>query len=389
MSASAVPDLLPKGFRTRADELPRSKPPAWMTWMWVVALFLTAGSLSFTLLGPMDEFVLATGEVRPADYELVFPQTSGVLSEVSAHPGMPVKAGEVMARLDAADLEREAEVNAAALGRARSDLANTEALLAQTRAAPVPLDQLLLASQTERLREALALRRDLLHRLEGLEQPNAVSQVELIRERLNVKQAESELARCETAKGLVDGEYAIARLTEAEAKVANAKAAIAALEAERKRIETEQERRIIRAPSDGLVVSGSVRFPGERAETGSALYKLARGERVRIRLYASEDRVTRIKGGMLVRFRTKADPDRLTPSSIGRVTEVALDRFLTRDDGASTVARGGYAIDVDVEAATTALPLGAAIDAEIVLDQRPFWRLMLLKHEAQAATPMK
>jgi HlyD family secretion protein len=249
----------------------------------------------------------------------------------------------------------------------------------------VPLDQLLLAKQTERVRESLELRRNLLQRLEGLEVPNAVSQVELIRERLNVKQTESDLARCESAKALVDGEFAAARLAEAEARVANAKAAIVSLAADRKRIDSEIERRLIRAPNDGLVVSRSVRFPGERAEAGNALFKLARGEQVRIRLYASEDRVTRIKSGMLVRFRTKADPDRLTPSSIGRVTDVALDRLLTRDDGISNSNRGGYAIDVDVEAATTALPLGAAIDAEIVLDQRPFWRLLLLKHEAPAA----
>lgn len=381
-AVTQVPEMLPSGFRADADALRRSLAPRWMIWSWVAAAFVTLIVLAATLRGPMDEFVLATGVVRPADYTLVFPQASGVVAEVAAHPGQEVKKDEVLARLDSLDLDRDlAEVDAT-LGQAEAERAIAEAQLAATREAPLSPDLLFQAQSSERQQQVVRMRHDLLDRLEVLGQTNNVSVLDLTRERLGVQSAELDLERAKQAKALLSGGYAQAQIAIVEARSKAASARCAALSVRRELLGRELERRVVRAPADGLVVSRAVRYPGEKVEIGTALFKLAYGVETQLRLYASEDRVNRIKPGMRVRFRPRSDPDRLTPMSIGTVAEVALDRALAKEDSEHPERGSSYAIDVAVERGRVALPLGAAVDAEIVLGERPFWRILLLKPDA-------
>lgn len=372
-----LPDMLPTGFRDRGGKLARSRPPGWMTWAWVGAAAATLAVLAATLAGPMDEIVLAGGEVRPAEYALVFPQAGGTVAEVLVHPGQRVRAGEILARLDAFDLERQRADLDADLAQARADQAMAAAQAAAARQAPLPPDLLYQARIRARLETVVTMRRDLLARLEALSGSSSVSLLELVRERLAVQVAELDLERSRQAEALQAGDYARAQVAAAEGRQRAADARVAGLEARRVLLDRELERRVVHAPADGLVVSRAVRFAGEKVELGAALFKLAYGSATRLRLSASEDRVDRIKPGMLVRFRPRSDPDRLRPLAVGRVEEVALDREL------GAAADGTYAIDVAVERAGE-LPLGAAVDAEIVLGQRPFWRVLLLRAEAPA-----
>ena len=384
-AATQVLGMLPTGFRTDLDELPQSKAPRWMLWSWIASAAATLVVLGCTLVGPMDEFVLATGLVRPADYALVFPESGGVIAEVSAHPGMEVKKDQVLAKLDTADLDRDQVAVDAELAQADADRAIADAQLAAVREAPLGPDLQFQARSVERQKQVVEMRHVLLERMESLGQTNNVSLLELTRERLAVQGTELELERSRQAVALLGGGYAQAQVAQAEARARAAAARIDGLAAKRGLIVRELARRTVRAPADGLVVSRAVRFPGEKVDIGTALFKLAYGSATQLRLYASEDRVNRIKKGMTVRFRTRSDPDRLTPMSIGRVEEVALDRALAKDDTEHLAVGASYAIDVAVGKASTDLPLGAAIDAEIVLGERPFWHLLLLKKEPVAA----
>lgn len=384
---ATVSEMLPNGFHTPSEELPRSTAPKWMTWTWIGSVVLTVVVLGGTLLGPMDEFVLTTGMVRPAEYALVLPQISGQIASVEATPGMRVKAGQVLAHLDTLDLERERATLNADLAQAEADLAIALAQSSAVREAPLPPELLFQARSAQRQQQVVGMRHDLLTRMEGLGQSNNVSLLELTRERMNTLSAELDLERCRQAQTLLNGDYAKAQIAMGEGRDRAASARVAGLRERLTVLDQQLARRIIRAPADGLVISRAVRFPGEKVEQGTALFKLAFGTATQLRLYASEDRVNRIKPGMLVRFRTRSDPDRLHPMSIGRVEEVALDRALTKEDGESIEHRGSYAIDVTTEISAnpaTNLPLGAAVDAEIVLGERPFWHLLLLRN---ASTP--
>lgn len=379
---SHTSDLVPPGFRLRSEELRRSLPPRWMTWAWIGALLGTLLCLSLTLLGPMDEFVLAQGVVRPADYALVFPATNGTVARVEVASGDQVRTGAVLCRLDTTDLDQQAADLAISIAQARAALAIADAELAATRAAPVSQDLLLQARSLPHQREVVAMRRELLARMEQAGGEGGLPIVELTRERLGVKAAEVDLERAAQAATLLDGGYAAAAIAVAEGRRAVAAAHLDGLTTRLAHLEAERERRIVRAPADGQVVSRAVRFTGEQVALGTALFKIAKGSATQIRLYASEDRVDRIKPGMLVRFRSRSDPDRLSRMSAGRVLSVALDRDLRQEDAERPQDSGAYAIDVAVDD-LTALPLGAAVDAEIVLEARPFWRLFLIRSNAE------
>lgn len=353
-----------------------------MTWAWIAAVISTFICVGLTLSGPMDEFVLAQGVVRPADYALVFPNVAGTVAEVPLHAGDQVKAGALLCRLDTSDLDHARNGLEAELAQSQAALAITQADLAATRAAPMAHELLFQARGVAKQREVVAMRRELLTRMEQAGGEGSLPLVELTRERLAVKAAEADLERGVQAAALLDGGYAEAAVAAAEGRSRAAAAHLQGLTVQLKNLDEELKRREVRAPVDGQVVSRAVRFPGEQVVLGTALFKIAKGDATQIRLYASEDRVNRIKPGMVVRFRPRSDPDRLARLSAGTVLDVALDRDLSKEDSEHPERRGAYAIDVTVEPGAAALPLGAAVDAEIVLDERPFWRLLMIKKAA-------
>ena len=125
------------------------------------------------------------------------------------------------------------------------------------------------------------------------------------------------------------------------------------------------------------------RFSGEKIEAGATLFKITDADRTELRLYASEDRVNLIQPGQLVRFRANNNPDRLAPLAVGRVSRVARDRDLSTSEDSNS--RGTYRVSVDIEKEPYPLAVGATVEAEIVLERRPFWRLLLLKPKSAEA----
>lgn len=134
----------------------------------------------------------------------------------------------------------------------------------------------------------------------------------------------------------------------------------------------------ITSPSAGTVLSTARIFEGERVLLGAPLVKLVRGQEQTIRLYASEDRIDQIKPGQLIRFRVRSNPDRLAPFATARVTHVARDRDLATEDK-TDLPPASYYIKATIETAPYEIPFGAQLDAEIVLRERPFWQILLLR----------
>lgn len=354
-----------------------SYAPAWMGWLMAIAVASALLAALAVLMGPMDERVAAPGVVRPREYALVFPPPGGgVIQEVTGMPGGAVKAGDLLATLESDALRHEREALAHDLVRAESELADARAHEAAVAIAPISPEIAMQAAAAERLEAMAAERRRLVERMEQGGEGRAISLIELVRERMALQSLELERDRARAAAVLTAGPFGTAQRAMAAARVA---ATLAVTEGMRARLATLAEdlaRHEIRAPVDGLLVSRSVRFPGEKALAGQALFKIARGTGVRLRLYAGEDRVGRIHPGMRVVFRPKSDPDRLRPLRSGAVTAVAPDRDLAADE-ADRPAVGSYAIDVDLTGDTADLPFGSTVDAEIILAKRPFWELLV------------
>ena len=360
--------------RLLAESLPQSVAPRWMSWIFVASGVMCVICAGVVLLGPMDERVLAPGVVRPSDYALVFPAAEGTVAEVPAQPGQRVVQGQLLARLDCRELERERDTVTQSVARAEAELATAVAAAVQA----IPTDMSLQAAEAPRLRAMVAERRRLLERMEASGDGRGLSLVELVRERLAFQALERELERSERVEGLLAGTWAQASRDAAAARVRASEAALAGLRVRITHIQSDIALREVRAPADGLLVNRAVRFQGEKVVLGQALFKIARGPGAQLRLYAGEDRVDRIRPGMTVLFRPKSDPDRLRSPRTGRVEQVALDRTLQAEQGDGLPA-GTYAIDVTVDEQVGDLPLGASVEAEIVLGRRSFIRLLMTK----------
>lgn len=373
--------LCSDGYRRGQAELPRVVPPRWMRASMVAATMLTVAVTLFTLLSPMDEYVTAPGEVRPAEYTYVFSTASGLIESIEILDGQRVTKGQVLARLDGWEIRRDIARLEGEIAQARAERAMARATARKVAAAPVPAEFLFSEVEMERQKEIQTLQQDYLRRLSELQKTGAASATETLNLRLQLIASESLLKRSQQANELFKGEFGAASQSEAQERERMIDARLAALEVQRELAAGDLRRLEIVAPEDGVILATARRFPGEKIEAGATLFKITDAERTELRLYASEDRVNLIQPGQLVRFRANNNPDRLAPLATGRVSRVARDRDLSTSE--DTAARGTYRVTVDIEKEPYPLAVGATVEAEIVLERRPFWRLLFLKPQAR------
>ena len=341
-----------------------------------VAMVLSVAILGLTLVAPMDERVLAGGEVRPERWSMAYPQRAGVLSALLVKVGDHVETGQELARLDDLTARSTCARLKAEAAQAEAEHAEAVASLTRTTAVPIEAEFLFNAGDLERQRSLLDDQRSALAKIQELHRNGGASDLQLLSQRQQVTSGELTLRKAEKATAAVASGYGEATIAAATAKVAAAAAHLESVRAQVLAAEQDLDRHIIRAPAAGVVIALGLRFPGEQLALGSALAKIAGSERPTIRLRASEDRIAEIKPGQLVRFRPRSDPDRLGGMRSGRILEVSPDRELTSAD-ADAEGRP-YRILVEVADDPRSLPWGAQVDAEIVVRERPFWRLLTL-----------
>jgi membrane fusion protein (multidrug efflux system) len=364
-------------YRTPLADLPRARPPRWMRNSMISGVALTIAVTAFTLLNPMDEFVTAPGVVRPADYTYVFSRASGLIESIEILDGQRVTKGQVLARLDGWDVRKQMTQIEGEIAQAEAELAMVQATARKVAAAPVPAEFLFSAVEMERQKEIQSLQQDYLKRLNELQKSGAASATETLNLRLQLIASESLLKRSQQAYDLFKGDYGAASQAEARERERMIQARLSTLRAKRELAAEDLKRLEIVAPEDGVILATAPRFPGEKIEAGATLFKIADADRTELRLYATEDRVNLIQPGQLVRFRANNNPDRLAPLGVGRVSHVARDRDLSTSEDAGS--RGTYRVSVTIEKEPYPLAVGATVEAEIVLERRPFWRLLFLK----------
>ncbi len=207
----------------------------------------------------LEETIMATGRVRPFDFVDVGAQVSGQLAKLRVAVGDVVRAGDLLAEIDA-------EVEAAEVEALRAERAALTAELAEQRA------ELAFAEGDNRRDEALAAR-------------DALSLIAV------------EESRRDVAKGR-------ARVEQTEARIAQAGATLAAREAALRRA-------TIRAPIDGTIVAIEAR----EGQTLNANYDtpliltIAALDRMTVWTEVSEADVPRLREGMPVWFTTLGDPE--------------------------------------------------------------------------------
>lgn len=318
--------------------------------------------------GPITASVRATGTLNPVTTVLVGSQLSGQVVEILADYNSPVKAGQVVARLNAETLHSRRDAAQADLAQARADLAmrraqrdKSRALLARAEA----VGQDLLA-QRDRVRALVAEAQRSLDRQAELHARAVGTQsaLEQARTQVEIQRAALASAEAQIASNGAETVGVKADIALADSQVLAAEAAIRQREAKAREIEIDLARAEIRSPVDGVVVKREIELGQTVAASLSAptLFTIAQDLReIDIHANIDEADVGRLKAGQGVTFTVSAYPSR---SFAGTVRMVRL--------GAQTVQNVvTYTAVIGVENDDLALLPGMTANLQIVTDERP------------------
>jgi HlyD family secretion protein len=287
---------------------------------------------------------------------LAFP-TGGTVAEVTVEEGDAVTAGEVLIRLDTAELERSLASTRASLASARAELERTVAQLRVDR-----LDAASAVAQAEDRRlqaqADLRARQGDLDRAERLFELGAASRDEVRNARdardaaaRAVEQAELSLESAQTRLANLEGL--------AEAQRSSAEARVAGLETDLANLQARLEDAELTAPFDGVVADLAV-DPGDAAGS-QPVATVADPSDLRVRASFDENRAAELAVGQPAEIVPDADTRLRLPATVRRLAPVAereggsaqVDALLAFDDGpdGGGAVRPGYTVTARVRVA--------------------------------------
>ena len=317
--------------------------------------------------GAIVASVSATATVQPVTTVLVGSQLSGQVRELLADFNTPVKAGQVIARLDDDQIRARHAAATAELGQARAGLATARAQadrlaadLALARSAVDVADAQEQRAQSQ-LDEALRDR----ERKRALAARGASTIAELDRSQSAVEQADAArtAVRAQGQGARAGVASAEAALAVSRTQIASAEALVAQREASLRQVEVELDRAEIKAPIDGVVIRRDVDVGQTVAASLQApvLFTIAQDLRqVEIHVAVDEADVGRIRPGQEAQFTVAAYP---TANFRG---EVLMTRL-----GAQTIQNVvTYVVVISAENRDQRLMPGMTATVRLITDRR-------------------
>ncbi|MBW6455157.1 MAG: HlyD family efflux transporter periplasmic adaptor subunit [Trueperaceae bacterium] len=302
--------------------------------------------------GPFVREVTGTGVVEAARERALAFEGGGSVAEVRVVEGVTVEAGEVLARLDVAALERDAEAVRASLASARADRARLEP---QQR-----VDRLELESSVRQAEDALV-------RAERA-RDDAAREAQLAQQLFDVgatasvalRAAEEALDAAERAlqQARLTASSARSRLTNldqlAAAQIAASDAQLAQLEINLRNLEARLQDAVLVAPFAGVVTVVSVRS-GDRVGTQPVISVVDTDE-LQVRGRFDENRAVELFVGQSAAIVPDADASVRLAASLDRISPVAqrdgagaqVSAVLTFDEPPGATVRPGYTVTVRV-----------------------------------------
>lgn len=269
--------------------------------------------------GAVERRAIGTGTLESeAQVSLAF-TIPGRISEVLVHEGDNVHEGDVVARLDTAEHDRQlalaargTEIAAAGATRSDAEIARAEAALE-------------------------AARRDE-SRIRKLVHSGALATAELDASRDRVDRARAELDAAQASRRQGDGSIAAARAT-------------VALHAQRR------DESVLRSPIDGVIVR-RVHEPGDVVGPGAPLLVVASTRKIWARVWIDESSLHDVREGQQARVTLRSDP--------GHALRARLDRVAVEAD------RQTHEVLVDLELVERPgrLVLGERVDGAVVVERR-------------------
>jgi HlyD family secretion protein len=255
--------------------------------------------------GALQASVAAGGTVTPVRQVQIGTQVSGQIKEVLVDFNSPVRAGQLLARLDPETFEYRVRQSSADVEAARAQVltAQANAMAAQAGVSRAQLD----------LTEA---RRDLARREELLAR-EFISAAEVDRVRAVAASAEQTVSSAQ------------AQLRVAEAQVQSAGAVVRQREAQLAQARIDLQRTEIRSPVDGIVIKRSIELGQTVAASLQApeLFIVARNlSDMQVDTSIDEADVSRVKLGQPATFGVDALPGRTFEGTVSQVRKAALNQ---------------------------------------------------------------
>ena len=261
----------------------------------VVVVIVAVIAVGIALRRGADAGVLdASGTVEATEARLGF-QATGRIQDVAAREGDVVRGGSLLASLDLAETEAKCD-------QARAQVAASEAqLLELTRGfRREEVEQARSAAEAAERRFEDATRD--LERTRRLREGGAVSQEALDKAQVAFDVAQSQLAQAREQRSIMTEGPRPERIAAARAQLAQAQAAVRALEALLANM-------VVRAPFDG-VVTVRHREPGEIIPAGSPVLSLLNRDDRWVRIYIPETRIGVVHLGAPATITTDTDRSR-------------------------------------------------------------------------------
>jgi HlyD family secretion protein len=387
--------------------------------IFLFAAFLAAAALfTFFLVrkqqNNQSDGLWVSGTIELTEVDCAF-KISGLIEELRLDEGDSVKRGELVARLDARELQDRRDKAGASLKMAESRISqllvaiehqeqNSQGLIAQARAqlgaAQANLRELLVGSRPQEIEQARAavdqassqLRKATLEweRAQRLLASETISKQRWDVAKAAFETAEAEYERAQENYELVREGPRKETIDAARSRVAEAKAALQVAQATRLGVEElNQELKTARAqvklaqadldlaetlfseawlyaPISGIVLSKNME-EGEIALPGSSVLTLGDLSRVWLRAYINETDLGRIKVGQPVEVHTDTYPDKVYSGRLSYISskaEFTPKQIQTQEERVKLV----YRIKIDIENPQMELKSGMPADAKILVE---------------------
>ncbi|OQA45915.1 MAG: Macrolide export protein MacA [Chloroflexi bacterium ADurb.Bin325] len=346
-----------------------------------------AWSVATVVRGDIAATISATGAVLAEREATLAFQSAGTIEEVAAAVGETVTAGQVLARLDATDLElavrqaeigvRQAQAQLAQLqdGPSASDLAAAQAALASAQEAyqqllkGVDQDQFAAArAQVEQARVQLDQAQQAYDKVK--DRPD----VGMLPQSLQLQQATISYEAAEAQYRVATKGSTPAQLAQAQAQIAQAQAsldrltqgpsqaqvAIAQAGVDQASLALEQAQRrldnaVLTAPWDSIVTVVNV-VSGTLAQPGAPAFQIADTSRFHLDVQVDEIDVAAIAPGQDATIEIDALPDRPLAGQVSRVAPAS-----------DMLATGGVAYRVRIDIGNPDAPLRAGMSATVTI----------------------
>lgn len=251
--------------------------------------------------GNISSIVTATGTVNPVVNVQVGSQVSGQIKELRADFNTPVKAGQIIARIDPGSFEARVMEARAEVAYAKANVKVQQAIILETEASIRGAEAALAeAERDHRRKQALLARR--------------VASASTVDKALSAR---------DQAKSKLDG--ARAKLRRQRAQLETAAAQVELKQATLRYRELDLEHTIIRSPIDGVVTNRQVDVGQTVAAALQApvLFTIAKDLRqMQVEVSVDEADIGRVRVGQKVTFTVDAYPRRTFTGVVGRIRKV-------------------------------------------------------------------